>query len=289
MSSDAAGTSSDESHSLHTFDSLRRLIQASDEQLRAQLHSVGAYDVSGHYRLLHSDYSHSLLHDTLNAVVETKQPRHRVHLDTVAATVQHLHPPAMTRQCLHILSPYSAHLSSDDEYASLCPQRVSQHVAHSLFSADPPGSHWQRADRLLLDINAHLPPPLACQPAHLLGIAVALPAASTASTTAATTAASAGAANSASTPAALLTAAYHYVPSRALPVDVSARLSAMFAVKEAWSGAEMAAWMVDVTGGAVASGKSNKADSAWLKHCRAVADKDSDGNKCTFYTSNARR
>ena len=241
-----------------TYANLRCSVQASDAELRAQLHSVSAYEVEGCYRLLHADYSHSLVHDVLNAIIETAQPPHRVNKATVVATVDHLHPPTIIAQCLHTLAQYSPHSTHNDEHIALCPKRLSQHLAHSIFSSDPPTSHWQQADQLLQRITSSMPAPLTCQPAYLLSIAVSLP----------------------STPS-----VYRYLPSHSLPVDVRSRLSAMFAVKAKWSGEELSAWMDECSSVAVAD--SGKADSTWLKHCRLLTEKEASGQKSVMYCSSA--
>ena len=242
---------------LFTFSSLRRLVQASDEQLHAQLHSIAAYDVDGHYRLLHERYEHSLVHDIINAIVETRQSVYKVDTATVVATIAHLHPPTMARQCLHSLAAYSARPTLDQPHIMLCPERLSRHLAHALFNAAPPASHCQPADTVIAAITSGLPAPLVCQPAYLLSIAVVLP--STASTT----------------------PSYRYLPAHMLPSDVKGRLSALFAVKDKWTAEEMAAWTADVLPVAA------KPDSALLKHARPVTEKDANGNKTVCYVSNA--
>ena len=279
LSSDAAAVSSvatcgsdSGTSGFYTFSSLRRLVQASDEQLRVQLHSIAAYEVDKCYRLLQDEYAVSLLHDVINAVIETRQPAHRVHAATVVATLAHLHPAAISQQCLHSLAAYSPlHPSPRDSHISLCPERVSAQLAHSIFNAAPPASHCQPAADLIARITSAMPPPLVCKPVYLLSVAVSLPAP-----------------HSPHTPH-----TYRYLPAHSLPIDVPSRLSAMFAVKAAWSGEEMAAWMDDITTAAGTDGgnrgSSCKADTALLKHCRTVTEKEANGNKATFYVSNAHR
>ena len=253
--------------SAHSFDSLRRLVQASDEQLRAQLHSVGAYDVDGYFQLLDEQYAQTLVQDVINAVIETRQPTGRVSVDTIVATIGHLHSPAIIQQCLHALSPYDQHRRWSDEgqqqpHVALCPLRLTQHLAREVFSS----AHSQPADSVLHAITAAMPPPLVCEPSHLLGIAAAL---------------------SSPPPAPVL---YRYLPCHALPVDVAGRVRALFAVKERWTEAEMAAWMDDIAvllpadSGCRAGGTDS---AALLKHCRIVTEKDATGNKTIYYLSNA--
>ena len=269
--SDASGGDGSTSGAVrYTFSSLRRLVAASDDQLRVQLHSLTAYVVDDSYRLLRADYAHSLVQDVINAIIETKQPAHKVSKETVIATIGHLHPPAITQQCLHALAPHSTQPSHSDECISLCPERVSQQLAHSIFQSAPPASHWQPAEQLLQALTSAMPAPLTCQPAHLLSIAVLLP----------------------STPATPST--YRYLPAASLPVDVKSRLSAMFAVKDKWSSEEMAAWMADISSGSLADGRgssSSKADTALLKHCRTVTEREVNGNKkqTLYYVSSAHR
>ena len=266
---DDGGSGSGGGGGTYTLSSLRRLVQASDGELLAQLHAIAAYEVDGHYRLLRDEYAQSLVQDVLNAVIETRQPAHRVHTATVVATVQHLHPPAIAQQCLHTLAPYSPQQPhSDDEHIALCPERLSRHVACSIFTAAPPASHRQPADELLRRIASALPAPLVCQPAYLLSLAVSLPA----------------------TPSA--PAVYRYLPAHQLPMDVKQRLSAMFAVKAKWSAEEMAAWMSDITtAAAAAEGRGGgKADGALLKHCRTQTDKEVVGGhtrQTLYYVSHA--
>ena len=255
---------------LHSFDSLRRVVQASDAQLRAQLHSIAAYEVDGYYRLLHDEYARTLVQDVVNACIETRQSADKVHAATVVRTVQHLHTPDIVRQCLRNMARYS-HLQhqpamddDEDEHTALCPQRLSQQLAHAIFSSATPASHTQQADTLLRTITAALPAPLICQPSYLLTVAALLPSPPPAPST------------------------YRYLPSHTLPADVPGRVQRMFAVKERWTAEEMAAWMDEVAANdsADSSSRAGKPDTALLKHCRTVTEKDAQGNKTVYYFSN---
>ena len=241
-----------DSASLYSFSQLQRLIQASDSQLQATLHSLFAFEVRGCLRLLQPAYQHALVTDILSAVTETQQSPLHVDAEAIAATLAHLHDPLVTTQAVQLLSPYTAH-SYLSAHHSLCPRILTRlHAAH-LFSSSPsiPSSI------LLPSLSSRLPPPLTLDPSHLLGLALLIPT---------------PALQSAANPA------YHWLPVWALASDVKGRLVDLFGVKERWSLEEITGWLHDLTA------VDEKVEALLMRHARTVTDKTPNGRKRVLYT-----
>ena len=243
--------SSVDSTSLYSFSQLRRLIQASDAQLAAALHSAFAVSVRDCFRLLHPTYHHSLVTDVLNAITETQQSPLRVDADAIVATLAHLHHPTIITQAVQLLSPYTAD-SSLSPYHSLCPRILTRLHATYLFSSSPsiPSSI------LLPSLSSRLPSPLTFDPSHLLGLALLVP--------------------SIGLPGAV-GPTYHWLPVWGLASDVKGRLMDLFGVKERWSLEEMTGWLEDLTA------VGEKVETLLMKHARTVQEMGPDGHKRVLY------
>ena len=153
--------------SLCSLADLRRRIQASDAQLDAALHSLFAYEVDGYYRTLHPAYQHAIITDALNALTETQQSPLSIDAALLAATLSHLHSPSLIVRTVHLLAPYTP----DPAFRlALCPRILARQHAAYLFSS----SSSIPASTLLPTLTSYLPPPLAFDPSHLIGLALYL-------------------------------------------------------------------------------------------------------------------
>ena len=247
---DAEDDADDDAHALgQSFAQLQQVVQASDSQLLAALHSLSAFLIGGRYRSLTAAYQSRLVRDLLNALTETQQSPLHVDARLITQTLRPLHPPSLVSQTLSLFSPYSP-AAATAVYHSLCPRLLSQHFAQQLFSSSPSIP----APTLLSSLSSSLPAPLIFDPAFLLSFAVLLP-----------------------SPSALSPPSYHWLPVSALRSDLKGRLADLFACKKGWRLEEMQGWLADVLGA------SDSVESVLLRCCRAEMHRDASGAAVRLY------
>ena len=241
--------------SLHSLTSLRRLIPSSDAQLHSALHSLFAFTIDGHVRLLTPSYQHSLITDILNAITETGQSPLSVDPTPLTDLLAPLHPPPLIQQALHLLSPYP----SSGTPHTLCPRILTRAHATYLLSTSP--SLSLPHSTFIPSLTAYLPSPLVFDPADLLGLALSK-------------GGEGGGVGGAGEGGVRM---WHWLPVWKLAGDVRGRFIDLFGERERWGFEEIKGWTEDVCG------VGEKVEGLLLKHARAVQGVNAHG-KCTMYS-----